>query len=86
MRVEQSKFRLKRLEERWKVDGGPADIVDGALGESLGSVKIGRFRFLEKPKSKTPRAKPAHGAPKIQFNHNIWATWRVEQNRRKWRM
>jgi hypothetical protein len=86
MAVGQSKFRLKRLEEGWKADGNPADLVDGALGEWLGSAKIGWFRFLEKPESKTPRAKPAHGAPKFNSINGIWANRGVEQKRRKRRM
>jgi hypothetical protein len=35
----------------------------------LGLVKIDPVRFPTKPKSQTPRAKPARGAPKIHFNH-----------------
>jgi hypothetical protein len=37
--------------------------------ESLGLMKIDRYRFPAKAKSKAPRAKPARGAPKIHFNH-----------------
>jgi len=36
MAVGQSKFRLKRLEEGWKADGNPADLVDVALGAWFG--------------------------------------------------
>jgi hypothetical protein len=34
----------------------------------------GRFTFPPKRKSKTPRAKPARGAPKFISMTNIWST------------